>query len=63
MRNPMLPSVVLFYSVVALVLAWSAVFLFYDVERAIAVLKPGQGFLSFRGRELRRLLTVSVPAL
>ena len=46
---------------VALVLAWSAVFLFYDVERAVAVLKPNPRLLCFRGRELRQLLVVSAP--
>lgn len=48
-------------AVVVLVLAWSSVFLFYDVGKAFVQLKPSVTFFRLRGQELRRLFMVSVP--
>lgn len=48
-------------AVVALVLAWSAVFLLYDVGRALAALGRGERFFRFRAPQLRRLAVVSAP--
>jgi O-antigen/teichoic acid export membrane protein len=48
-------------AVVAMVLAWSAVFLFYDVERAVAALKPAHTFFRFSKTELSKLLSITVP--
>jgi O-antigen/teichoic acid export membrane protein len=48
-------------AVVALVLAWSAVFFFYDVGRALAVLSKGERLFLFRSKELRKLFAISLP--
>jgi O-antigen/teichoic acid export membrane protein len=48
-------------AVVALVLAWTAVFVFYDVGRAVSLVRHGSGFFRFSVDELRKLLIVSAP--
>jgi O-antigen/teichoic acid export membrane protein len=48
-------------AVLALVLAWSVVFVLYDLRRALAAFGPGERFLRLRRQHLRRLLVLSAP--
>jgi O-antigen/teichoic acid export membrane protein len=48
-------------AVTALVVAWTAVFILYDVGRAAAVLNRGERFFRLSAGELRRLFALSVP--
>jgi O-antigen/teichoic acid export membrane protein len=49
------------FAVVALVLAWSAVFTLYDLRCASRLLGPAGPFFRFRAQHLQRLAVVSAP--